>query len=48
MLREGRVKFFTPQNTAGISQEKALQSSPKQLKWMLSDLQTLKKYIIKP
>ncbi len=43
MLTERRVKSFSPQNTAGVSQKKASQYFPKQLKQMVTKFQTLKK-----
>ena len=39
LLKVG-FSFFSPQNTAGVSQENSIAESPKQPKWMVTSFQT--------
>ncbi len=48
MPMEGQVKFFSPQNTAGVSQEKGAAVITQTIEVNGDQLSNMKKYLVKP
>ncbi len=45
---KGRVKFFSPQNTAGVSQEKGASVISQTIAVNVDQISNAKKFIVKP